>query len=148
MRRRLITVKRRYQTGKANKLCIRTSILNAFPPTPSGFYRREAYAEAAPASTDRLTLRYRDPMIGSAARVARVDVMEVNSMNDTGLGQAARSRRKALGLTQSRLAELTGLSQPVISRFEAAGVLPPFPALRRIADVLGLRLVLRFEPGP
>ncbi|MEU5878842.1 helix-turn-helix transcriptional regulator [Spirillospora sp. NPDC047279] len=64
----------------------------------------------------------------------------------SGLGEVARRRRKALGLTQGRLAELTGLSQPAISRFEAAGPLPPIPALERIGEVLGLRLILTFEP--
>ncbi|MFI0372134.1 helix-turn-helix transcriptional regulator [Actinomadura sp. 1N219] len=65
---------------------------------------------------------------------------------DETIGAAIRVRRRALGLTQAGLAELTGLKQPVISRLESGSRLPPLPALERVADVLGLRVTIAVEP--
>jgi len=63
------------------------------------------------------------------------------------LGRTVRLRRKALGLTQARLAELVGIDQPTVSRLEAGALVPPIQVLERLADVLGLRLTVRLDQG-
>ena len=48
-----------------------------------------------------------------------------------------RRRRKKLGITQKKLAELVGVSQPLIARIESGDVDPKFSLIKRIFDVLG-----------
>ncbi|MER7130801.1 helix-turn-helix domain-containing protein [Streptosporangium saharense] len=62
------------------------------------------------------------------------------------LGEAVRLRREQLGLTQSELAERTGLKQPAVARFEAGGTMPTIPMLERLAEALEMRLSVRFQP--
>jgi predicted transcriptional regulator len=50
--------------------------------------------------------------------------------------QDIRQRRKALELTQSRLAEMAGVSQPLIARIEGGDVDPRLSTLGRIVDAL------------
>ena len=45
-------------------------------------------------------------------------------------------RRKALGLTQSRLAELAGVSQSIIAKIESGSVDPSYSIARRLMDTL------------
>ena len=52
--------------------------------------------------------------------------------------------RGELGLTQEQLARLTGVSQANISKFENGISHPSITTLRKIADGMGKRLVLRF----
>ncbi|OLT37680.1 hypothetical protein BJF79_29240 [Actinomadura sp. CNU-125] len=52
---------------------------------------------------------------------------------------------RALGLTQARLAELSGLDQPTISRLESGARIPPLPVLERVAEALGVRLTIGIE---
>ncbi|MBD2891488.1 hypothetical protein amrb99_03940 [Actinomadura sp. RB99] len=66
-------------------------------------------------------------------------------MNDT-IGAAIRLRRRALGITQARLARMAGLDQPAVSRLESGSRLPPLPVLERVANALGLRLIIGLEP--
>lgn len=51
-------------------------------------------------------------------------------------------RRKALNLTQGDLAELTGISQPEISRIESGMVNPTIGTVGRLADGLKARVGL------
>ncbi|MFI6517366.1 helix-turn-helix domain-containing protein [Spirillospora sp. NPDC050679] len=67
-------------------------------------------------------------------------------MMDASIGGQIRRRRRALRLTQARLAELADLDQPAVSRLESGARIPPLPVLERVGAALGLRLVLRFEP--
>jgi predicted transcriptional regulator len=53
--------------------------------------------------------------------------------------------RLARGLTQAELAALVGTRQPSIARLEKGETLPSLAFLRRVADALGVRLVVRFE---
>ncbi|SFG77217.1 Predicted transcriptional regulator with C-terminal CBS domains [Halopelagius inordinatus] len=50
--------------------------------------------------------------------------------------QDLRERRKALDLTQSSLAEMAGVSQPLIARIEGGDVDPRLSTLRRIVNAL------------
>ncbi len=47
-----------------------------------------------------------------------------------------RRRRKRLGLTQKELADLVGVSQPLIARIEAGTIDPKLSLVKRIFDVL------------
>lgn len=62
------------------------------------------------------------------------------------LGMVVRARRQELGLTQGRLAELAGLKQPAVARFEAGGTMPTIPMLERLAKALRMRLSVQLEP--
>ncbi|PTM98079.1 helix-turn-helix domain-containing protein [Streptomyces sp. VMFN-G11Ma] len=62
------------------------------------------------------------------------------------LGHAVRERREALGMTQDQLAEVAGMRQPAVTRFEAGGTMPTLPLLERLAVALGMRLHVGFEP--
>ncbi|MBE1533055.1 helix-turn-helix domain-containing protein [Actinomadura algeriensis] len=64
------------------------------------------------------------------------------------LGDAVRTRREELGLTQTQLGERVGLKQPAVARFEAGGTMPTIPMLERMAEALELRLNVQFEPLP
>jgi len=50
--------------------------------------------------------------------------------------QDLRERRNSLDLTQSALAEMAGVSQPLIARIEGGDVDPRLSTLRRIVDAL------------
>jgi len=64
------------------------------------------------------------------------------------LGRKVRERREELGITQTRLAELTGLKQPAVARFEAGGTMPTIPMLERLAGALGMELTVELRsPG-
>lgn len=49
-------------------------------------------------------------------------------------------------MTQAELARKIGSKQPVVSRIEAMASLPSVSLLKRIADALNTRLVIRFLP--
>jgi HTH-type transcriptional regulator/antitoxin HipB len=58
------------------------------------------------------------------------------------LGEAVRTRREELGLSQRQLAERAGMTQPGVARFEAGGTTPTIPVLERLARALGLQLTI------
>ena len=47
-----------------------------------------------------------------------------------------KRRRKKLGITQKRLAELVGVSQPLIARIESGDIDPKLSLIKKIYDVL------------
>ena len=55
------------------------------------------------------------------------------------------SRRIEWGLTQKELAERMNTTQSVISRLESGSANPSLATLKRLADALDARLVVRFE---
>ncbi|MFI9806270.1 helix-turn-helix transcriptional regulator [Streptomyces sp. NPDC052301] len=63
------------------------------------------------------------------------------------LGRAVHERRGRTVMTQSRLAELSGLTQAAISRLEHGKCMPAFPLLERIAQAFGSPLLVAVEPG-
>src|ERR1700722_17395655 len=62
------------------------------------------------------------------------------------IGQAARERRLALGLSQVELAARAGMTQPALSRLEAGGVVPTIPLLERISMALNADLIVEIAP--
>ncbi|OFW65146.1 MAG: hypothetical protein A2135_03270 [Actinobacteria bacterium RBG_16_67_15] len=61
------------------------------------------------------------------------------------LGSRVRLERERRGMTQAELAERMGTTQPAVARLEAGGVNPGLDTLRRVADALGLELVIEFR---
>jgi transcriptional regulator with XRE-family HTH domain len=54
--------------------------------------------------------------------------------------------RKQSGLTQKELAERTGINQADISKLENGTANPSIRTLRRLADGMGMKMKLVFEP--
>lgn len=60
----------------------------------------------------------------------------------------AINRRCELKLTQHELADLTGLKQPAIARFECMNTMPQIDTLYKITKALGLKIVLQEVEKP
>ena len=58
------------------------------------------------------------------------------------IAERVRQARKRRGLTQVELAARIGSTQPALARLEAGGVTPSLDTLHRIAEALGLELVV------
>lgn len=56
-----------------------------------------------------------------------------------------KARRSLLGLTQQDLADYSGLSLRLIKQIEAGNGNPSMSTLSKIADALGLEIVLRVK---
>jgi len=56
-----------------------------------------------------------------------------------------KERRAMLKLTQSQLAELSGVGLRTLKQLEAGKANPTFETLAEIADVLGMELVLQVK---
>lgn len=63
------------------------------------------------------------------------------------LGQAVRSRRLELGMSQVELAERAGMTQSAVSRLEAGGSVPTIGVLERLAVALNADLVVALTPN-
>ena len=63
------------------------------------------------------------------------------------LAARVRSAREKLGISQAELAARIGSTQPAVARLEAGGVSPSLDTLHRVADALGLELVVEFRPA-
>ena len=61
-------------------------------------------------------------------------------------GHAIIRARSAFGLTQQQLAEKTGIRQGDISKIEHGNSNPSLKTLKRIADGMGLKVTIAFEP--
>lgn len=60
-------------------------------------------------------------------------------------GDLIKGRRAVLGLTQQGLSDYTGLSVRIIKSVEAEKGNPSLNTLEKIADVLGLELVMKVK---
>jgi HTH-type transcriptional regulator / antitoxin HipB len=69
--------------------------------------------------------------------------VRVHSIAD--VASAVRGRRKDLGLSQSALADQTGISRKWISEFEAGKATAEFAHVIRVIEGLGLQLELDIE---
>lgn len=79
-------------------------------------------------------------MAGMEHSVSPEELREVLSRN-------LRSRRKELGMTQSELAELAGVSQPNVSDYEAGRIMPSLDTLALIGEALGLGAHALLDPS-
>ncbi|MBQ1184713.1 MAG: helix-turn-helix transcriptional regulator [Muribaculaceae bacterium] len=60
-------------------------------------------------------------------------------------GNLIKQRRAVLGLTQQDLSDYTGLSLRIIKSIEADKGNPSMSTLEKIADVLGLEIVIKVK---
>jgi len=63
------------------------------------------------------------------------------------ISERVRQARERRGLTQAELAARIGSTQPALARLEAGGVMPNLDTLHRIAEALGLELVVDLRRG-
>ena len=66
---------------------------------------------------------------------------------DLAIGRQLRARRTAAGRTVASVAADAGLSVPYIANLENGRGNPTTAALTRLAEALGLRLVVTLAPG-
>ena len=57
------------------------------------------------------------------------------------IGEIIKEQRKAKGLTQQELAQLVGLTQPAIGKYESGKRKPPFEVIEQISSVLGVNIL-------
>jgi transcriptional regulator with XRE-family HTH domain len=62
------------------------------------------------------------------------------------IAEHVAAQRKARGLSQAELAELTGTTQSAIARLESGGRPPRIDTLLRIAEALDCELVVELRP--
>jgi len=89
-----------------------------------------------------------DAMRRRAERSAAYRAEERRLAQFEELARLVIMHRAALGLTQQELAERMGTSHSAISRIESGRHKTSVETLQRVAEALGLRLVLGFESGP
>ena len=63
------------------------------------------------------------------------------------IAERVREARERGGMTQAELAARIGSTQPALARLEAGGVTPSLDMLHRIAEALGLELVVDLRAG-
>ena len=61
------------------------------------------------------------------------------------LGVQVRSLRESCGVSQTELARRMGVKQPVVARIEAGGFQPRIDTLERVAEALGVELMIEFR---
>jgi y4mF family transcriptional regulator len=66
-------------------------------------------------------------------------------MSDCYIGKTIRKRRKDLKITQPDLSELAGISINTVYKIETGEANPTLDILSKIADVLGMELVLEIK---
>jgi transcriptional regulator with XRE-family HTH domain len=74
------------------------------------------------------------------------DSEDGRGVEDSAIGRQLRARRTAAGRTVASVAADAGLSVPYIANLENGRGNPTTAALRRLAEALGLRLVLTLAP--
>jgi len=76
-----------------------------------------------------------------------VDVAEARNeiRLSMALAQAVHERRTELGLTQSELAERSGLTQAKISRIEGSDTVPTLPLLAKLAKAMDASLDIALD---
>jgi transcriptional regulator with XRE-family HTH domain len=62
------------------------------------------------------------------------------------IAEQVTARRRALGISQAELAELTGTTQSAIARLESGGRPPRLDTLLRIANALDCELKVELRP--
>ena len=85
---------------------------------------------------------YRNMKLQDPAFKREYDALE----SEFDIIQAMIDARKQSGLTQKELAERTGINQADISKLENGTANPSIRTLRRLADGMGMKMKLVFEP--
>ena len=62
--------------------------------------------------------------------------------------KAIKARRKMLGITQTHLAELAGVSPNTVYKLERGQINPSLDIMNKILDVLGMELKLEVKQNP
>lgn len=62
------------------------------------------------------------------------------------LGRTVRNLRESRSWSQTHLAEIAGMTQSAVARFEAGGTVPSLPVLERLAHALDADLDVRLTP--
>lgn len=70
------------------------------------------------------------------------EIFNVCTMSPQELGQVLRNRRKLAKITQTDLADLSGLSVHTLSDLESGKGNPTLEVLSRVSDVMGLEIQL------
>ena len=65
--------------------------------------------------------------------------------NNITINEDVIKARKELGITQNTLGDITGIGQANISRIETGNFNPSVATLKKIADALGKKLIIRLE---
>jgi transcriptional regulator with XRE-family HTH domain len=73
--------------------------------------------------------------------------MSVGENMPMGYSDRIAALRKKQGLTQARLAEMVGVEQPTVQRWETGKREPDFEALTNLADALGVEPGAFFDPN-
>lgn len=76
-------------------------------------------------------------------RKAHVDLED-----EFALAKTVIAARYCAGLTQSELTQKMGTTQPVAARMKGGRVQPSLRTLQRLAQAMGSRLSIQFEPCP
>ncbi len=71
--------------------------------------------------------------------------VHTSEMND--VVQALIEARRASGITQRELSDLTGIAQSDISKLETGNANPSLRTLIRLAKGMGMQLKMQFFPG-
>ncbi|NCA87127.1 MAG: XRE family transcriptional regulator [Clostridia bacterium] len=66
-------------------------------------------------------------------------------MLEQDIGKSLRQRRKVLKITQPHLAELAGVSTNMLYKIERGQVNPTVGIVQKIADVLGMEVIIRVK---
>ena len=73
---------------------------------------------------------------------------EVHASEIDDVVQALIDARRASGMTQKELSDLTGIAQGDISKLETGNANPSLRTLIRLAEGMGMRLKVEFCPIP
>ena len=86
---------------------------------------------------DFLAEQLRDPEVK-----AEYDALEA----EFTIMQAMIDARKSAGLTQKQLSEITGIAQADISKMENGNGNPSLKTLQRLAEGMGMKIKIEFQP--
>jgi ribosome-binding protein aMBF1 (putative translation factor) len=85
------------------------------------------------------------PRDGQVAEPGAAEVHEAQRLA-VELACAVRTLREQRGWSQTHLAQVAGMTQSAVARFEAGGSVPTLPVLERLARALDTDLSVRFTP--
>ena len=66
---------------------------------------------------------------------------------ETAIMQMFINAHRISGITQQQLSEKTGISKSTITRIENGSITPSIRTLKRLADGMGMKLKLEFQPA-